>query len=93
MKRGFKHIVKKLLSFQILRSNLNASQHIEAVLEYVVNCTLKGRRFKLDTTTTTTNTTMAFMFCPHCIQSTRVPTKFECFICLESIRIEFMPLG
>ena len=30
---------------------------------------------------------------PHCIQSMRVPTKFGCFICLESIRNEFMPLG
>ncbi len=36
---------------------------------------------------------LAFMFCPNCIQSMRVPTKFECFICLESIRIEFVPLG
>ena len=37
--------------------------------------------------------TLAFMFCPHCIQSMRVPTQFECFICLESIRIEFMLLS
>ena len=36
---------------------------------------------------------LVFMFCPHCIQSMHVPTKFECFICLESIRNEFMPLG
>ena len=36
---------------------------------------------------------IAFMFCPHCTQSMRVPTKFECFICLESIRNEFIPLG
>ena len=35
----------------------------------------------------------AFMFCPHCIQSMHVPTKFGCFICLESIRNEFIPLG
>ena len=33
------------------------------------------------------------MFCPHCIQIMRVPTKFERFICLENIRNEFMPLG
>ena len=36
---------------------------------------------------------LAFMFCPHCTQSMRVPTKFECFLCLESIRNQFMPLG
>ena len=30
---------------------------------------------------------------PHCLQSMRVPTKFECFICLESIRNIFMSLG
>ena len=36
---------------------------------------------------------LVFMFCPHYIQSMRVPTKLECFICLESIRNEFMPLG
>ena len=34
-----------------------------------------------------------FMFCPHWIHSMRVPTKFKCFICLETIRNEFMPLG
>ena len=33
------------------------------------------------------------MFCPHWIQSIRVPTKFKRFICLETIRNEFMPLG
>ena len=31
--------------------------------------------------------------CLHCIQSMRVPIKFECFICPESIRNECMPLG
>ena len=34
-----------------------------------------------------------FMFCPHCIQSMRFPTKFECFICLKSIQNKFIPLG
>ena len=33
------------------------------------------------------------MFCPHCIQSMRVPTEFKCFTCVETIRNEFMPLG
>ena len=33
------------------------------------------------------------MFCPHWIQSICVPTKFKRFICLETIRNEFMPLG
>ena len=36
---------------------------------------------------------VVFMFCPHCIQSMRVPTEFKCFTCVETIRNEFMPLG
>ena len=36
---------------------------------------------------------LVFMFYPHCIQSMRVPVKFKWFICLETIRNKFMPLG
>ena len=36
---------------------------------------------------------LVFIFCPHCMKSMRVPTKFDYFICLESIRNEFIPLG
>ena len=36
---------------------------------------------------------LVFIFCPHCIRSMCVPTKFKWFICLETIRNKFMPLG
>ena len=34
-----------------------------------------------------------FMFCPPCLHSICIPTKFECFICLESKRNKFMPMS
>ena len=34
-----------------------------------------------------------FMFCPCCLHSICIPSKFECFICLESKRNKFMPMG
>ena len=37
--------------------------------------------------------TVVFMFCPPSIHITRLPTKCECFISLESITKQFMGLG
>ena len=34
-----------------------------------------------------------FMFCPCCLHSICIPSKFECFIYLESKRNKFMPMG
>ena len=34
-----------------------------------------------------------FMICHFCIHSIYILIQFECFICLESIRNKFMPLG
>ena len=36
---------------------------------------------------------IVFMFCPPSIHITRLPTKCECFISLESITNKFMSLG
>ena len=33
------------------------------------------------------------MFCPLCIHSICIPTKFKWFLCLESIKNKFIPLG
>ena len=34
-----------------------------------------------------------FIFCTPSLHSICIPTKFECFICLESKRNKFMPMG
>ena len=38
MKCGFKHINRNLLSLQIQLSHCYASQHMECMLEWVINC-------------------------------------------------------
>ena len=78
---------KKLIK-NILRA-LHRFPHVENALQRWYCWNQGGGLFTMDRFVWK----IAFMFCPHCLQSMHVPTKFECFICLESIRNKFMPLG